>query len=47
MGESQNTNFEESLSIIESNANFMRGMIFDPRIDSDIKSALQVKIDEA
>ena len=34
-------NNEELLEQLESSANFMRGMCFDPRIPNDTKEALQ------
>ena len=34
-------NNEELLEQLESSANFMRGMRFDPRIPNDTKEALQ------
>ena len=37
---------EELLEALESVANFMRGMQFDPRIPQDVKEALNYRVQE-
>ncbi|MDH1005698.1 hypothetical protein [Acinetobacter junii] len=37
---------EELLEQLESVANFMRGMQFDPRIPQDVKEALSYRVQE-
>jgi hypothetical protein len=37
---------EQSTAILESTANFLRGMSFDPRISQDIKEAILSRVAE-
>lgn len=37
---------EEAFEMLESTANFMRGMCFDPRLHPDIKKAILERVRE-
>lgn len=39
-------NIEDLVEYLESLANFMRGMCFDPRLHNDIKESIREKLEE-